>query len=378
MSRNAGSFTSESAISPMQELMEPEFRLDMDLENMDGIVDTTIASQAAPAGPGQTSTRLASGSTLGSLNLEEPIQGGSLSTSASGMSSQATASTSTGASKGSVSLNDPFARSNSLHTDSPRSSVSNQTRTPPSPSNGIPTKHHTPSIVLPNRPSQLRNVKISSFDSQASSGSSATPDNIPTWASTRTPDASLFSDPFGAGQVTRPLLEKSVSPSRAEFPYLPGRLSLVDETGIGSPTGSGAGSAPPVVGPAGGAAWAAPESWGVEADGTPEDTSSGDEDEWVAGDDTEGPSSPPDEPTELSSSPSAPARKPPPFGYKSSTTRPSSEGGRPGSQASRPRTGTGRPGTATRPLTAGRPGTAGSLHALNIPVSPLAVEKGNR
>jgi adenylate cyclase len=217
-------------------------------------------------------------------------------------------------------------------------SLEGKPRTPPSPHTLVLSARH-PS-AQPRRPSQLRNMQRGSVDSDTLDSAALQP-LAPAWAQTQTPGPTLFNDPFESGG-------KAALGSKA--------------TADASQT---AGSVAGVL--AGAAAWAAPESWGVEADEEDGGTTSSDEDDWKPREE-ELPSPPPSDTRLLQPSLSSTARKPPPFGFKSAG-RDGGTDSRPGTGSGRKRvkTSSGRPGS--RPPTATRPGTSGSAHVSTVPVS---------
>lgn len=280
----------DGAISPSSRA--DDLRLDMDLDDMSGIVNATMA----PGSSGQTSSS-------GSFPLD---QTSSLATSVSsgpppGRSVIAEAQR----------LSDPQFARNPFG-----GSADKLAHTPPSPHNLSP-KHSLPPNAQPRRPSQLRHMKMGSVDSNASTDGPMAPG----WLKAIPSGPTMFNDPFGS----------------AKAPVPAGELEGIK------------------------AAWAAPESWGVEGDeDQAEDGTSSEEEGWNDG----GPISPGSEKSsDALHPPDAGATKPPPFGSKSDKPRGSiSRPATANTRGQRTRTSAGgRPSTATRPGTA-RPGTSGSAY----------------
>lgn len=331
------SYVSDALISPLHEIAEPEFTLDMNLDDMEGIVDTNMANATpAPASrPSQAPTAASS------IVLQDAL--GSFASSSQSGSGDSGAS---GSSRAVVSPADreTFTRPNPFG-ESGQGSNDGKARTPPSPHTlTLSPKHFLPPGTQPRRPSQLRNVKMGSVDSDSS-----VPDSIqplsPAWAA-GSPGVTLFHDPFGSSAAASQRPKEGLSPLRANDP--------ADQA-----TASNAALAAA-------AAWAAPESWGVEGDDEPEDATSSDEDDWAQAEEMA--SVPSIDQNLLQPSISGSSRKPPPFGHKSM----GSNGPRPGSSTARKnrtRTANGRPNSATRPSTATRPGTSGSTNVSTSPVS---------
>jgi adenylate cyclase len=377
--------------TPVEEPTEPEMKLDLDLTDMEGIVDTSIA--AVPPSAGSTST--VTDGTLGSLLSEGPA----------GVATSSFATTvSTGSnseSSGSMGSENPPKRSLVSHADGPQNpftqanpfspsainaSFSSDTsagkpNTPPSPHTLIP-RNNLPPSTQPRRPSQLRNMGLPLQDND-----SGLQPLTPTWGATPSGASTVFNtDPFGTGikrfnrptglVMTPPVTGfhpqgMSTPPSQANSAVSPG-TSGVNQYFPNMPVD---GSKSQSFAAAVNAAWAAPESWGVEGD--EDDDESTEEDELDGAYIVEEPASPEIDPksTELLSASPDSKPKPPPFGYNSrggkqgtkprpgtSTTR---QPRTPGS--GRPPTGNGRPGTGN-----GRPGTAGSA-VVTIQVSAWEV-----
>lgn len=383
-------------ISPLNEAGEPEFTLDMNFNDMDGIVDPTFAqqSQASPSTESATGEKGSTATTSGSMLLQDALdQTGSFAStsgSASGSSGQSAFAPSSRVvvSEGHRVSGDPFTRANPFGPRSSDSSVeAGKSSTPPSPHTmTLLPKHIGHPRTVPRRPSQLRNVKTGSTDSNASSDSR---DNgslqplAPAWAAASGPSPTMFNDPFGGSSLP------SEGPSqRPAYRADSQAISTDSRDSSQGPSGTSARTSITDIKPAiplasaglgPGAAWAAPESWGVEGDATSEGSPSSDEDgHWTPGPDS-GPNSPQRLPFDAndqhSQLPSPPSGKPPPFGY-SSVARGAAAGGsssRPATKAGRTRTKTanGRPSTSARPHTGGRPGTSGSVQTSSHPVSCL-------
>ena len=389
-------FATDALISPLHEMGEPEFMLDMNLDDMEGIVDPTLAN-APPTQPfrvpppGSTGS---GGSVSGqaepnnSMLLQDALHhtgsqsGMSGSQGSSGSGSDPNQQTPGGrsvlseADRGGMS---PFGGKNpfqSSTTGSSNGSIDSKPRTPPSPYNLSP-KHSLPASTQPRRPSQLRNVKMGSIDSDASYDSSSLQPLTPAWVTSTPANPTVFNDPFGSS-ANRPGTSGSVSTqltgrSGSQTPYAnrqDGSFSSEPGNTLGMSTG---GLAPaPVV--TGAAAWAAPESWGVEADEDPEDgeetTSSDDDEDWA--DDGDKISEVRENDSRLLSVDSGKTGAAPPFGYKSGTMNGKPTRGRPatkGSMGGRTRTSAGGRTSTGRPRSSGRPGTSGSAVLSAVPVS---------
>nr|XP_031860394.1 uncharacterized protein CI109_004284 [Kwoniella shandongensis]KAA5527466.1 hypothetical protein CI109_004284 [Kwoniella shandongensis] len=421
--RHGSQYVSEGAISPLQEISETPFHLDMNLDDMEGIVDPSKAN-VQPPGPGptlpnrsDTGETVSSGpseSTTGSMFLQDALQhtssyatsisaGGSNGSTGSGPNSPGQQQAGRAViSQAERQSGNPFVRSNPFQTSGGSAgSLDIKPYTPPSPHSLLP-KHHLPSTTMPRRPSHLRNVKTGSTDSDNSEGldGGSLQPIAPAWASNVNPSqTTMFNDPFSASSKVRSQGPDTDArfPSRAGAPTLSktGSEEASDTrssagTGTG-PMGTVSGSiSDPVPGMASGSnagslappsAWAAPESWGVEGDeDDPEETDTSEEDDqdWVAEDDKSGvskggpfPKSPTSTP--IDASPSGQRKAPPPFGFKSASngvpkSARGSSGTRPGTaNTRRGKTSNGRPSTSNRPGTGGRPGTSGSAHTTAVP-----------
>ncbi|KAL1410855.1 cysteinyl-tRNA synthetase [Vanrija albida] len=249
LSRRRSSRAATADISPLDEMSEPEFHIDMDLDDMEGIVDPTLinARPSVPTGP-------VSGEDAPDLGLADALH--HTSSFASGTDvppGRSIVQESTGAA--SFARSNPFASTGS-------SGGSDQLKagahTPPSPSDVSPKHSTVPGASnAPRRPSQLRNVKTDSIDLSASDHP-ASP-LAPSWAQGMTGSkAGFFSDPFGAAAGSKD--RASVSPTRNDYK---------------GPHGSIAPAIPPFSATSSAAAWAAPESWGVEGDELGEDDEDG-------------------------------------------------------------------------------------------------------
>lgn len=287
MSARLPSFKSEGGISPLHEDSEPEpepaaaagFQLDTNFDDMDDIVDSNLAGvrpHALSSISPQTGT--------GPVGPQDALQ------TSGGTEAPGTAAAAPGVPRtvpepsvdtGQFSGQYPLGTSPQSGGAGPETSSSGGT--PPSPFNVSP-KHSIPGSTAPRRPSQLRNFKISSIDSANSDVSSMGGPIAPSWAQNMTGDPTMFNDPFGArqGSVT------SIHDVRAP-PMSPGGMIYTspgfEPTGMGGSFAGGAPSISPFAGLAASAAWAAPESWGVEGDEEDEDdesaSSSGTEGEWA-------------------------------------------------------------------------------------------------
>lgn len=278
MSGRLPSFKSEGGISPLHEDSEPEsepvsalggFKLDTNFDDMDDIVDSNLAGVRPH--PHMSTTHLGGSSGPGGDSHLSPGGGDG---TISGLPRNVPESNN-GA--GQFTRPDPFG-------SSPKSATGSQEGTSPTSMStslfDVSPKHSIPGSTAPRRPSQLRNFKINSIDSEASDVSSAGP-IAPSWAEGMTGDPTIFNDPFGARQGSI----ASIGDGRAP-PMSPGSMVGMDHAG--SISGSFLGAAPaisPFAGLAAAAAWAAPESWGVEGDEDEDDddsaSSSGTEGEWA-------------------------------------------------------------------------------------------------
>jgi len=394
--RNGQSYSSEGAISPLQEKPTDHWQLDMNLDDMEGIVDPNLANAPAPPsgmfrGPAASGQTTVTESTQGSMLFRDAMdQSSSFATTVS------SGSGSWGPTAGRVAETpdrsvlseahrqlDTLIMRNPFGSSSSAGSVDNKPRTPPSPHTLSP-KYSLPPTTQPRRPSQLRNVKMGSTDSESSNAdmhySGALQPLAPAWATSGGSSQTVFNDPFGSSVPSKPSTADGMSPSRPSTRSAIGTPVALHDSAFPGPThgrageNDSAGASGTAAAAAAAAAWAAPESWGVEGDEvSPEDSSSSEDEEDWGRDDATSPSveATPGKVFRPQSSPSV-AKRPPPFGFKSAQPcQPKSRGTatRPGS-SSRPRvkTSSGRPSTATRPAT-GRPGTSGSAHISMMPVS---------
>lgn len=360
------SFASD-AFSPTDERGANDFQLDMNLDDMEGIVDPNLANTPAQPpgqyrGPAASEQTSGTASTMGSMLLRDTMNGSS--------SFATTVSSGSGASSGRVAetpsrsvvseahrqLDTPFIR-NPFGNGSSAGSIDNKPRTPPLPHTLSP-KHSLPPSTQPRRPSQLRNMKGGSADSESSSEMSYSYGGplqpvAPAWAATTGSGQTVFNDPFGSSIPARILA--------VETQPIP--LGSADATSKGP--SSDAKPSVDAAAEAAAAAWAAPESWGVEGDEDEDEDSNEDDEEWRAEDFESPPIKESIGSNAFGSRTFSTAGKPPPFGYKSAQSgMPASRGsGMPGS-----RTGSVRPLTSTRTGTA-RPGTSGSVQLSSVPVS---------
>ncbi|ODN77508.1 hypothetical protein L202_04679 [Cryptococcus amylolentus CBS 6039] len=397
---NLGSYVPEDAVSPSYEGNETPFHLDMNLDDMEGIIDPSKAGLPTAGGPTHTppsgfrppaASVAATESSVGSTGVREPAnQMSSFGTSISSSSESGPSHTGPGSDDknvgrrligeaerqhGSFTQTNPFKPGSSSGSADLRPPYN-----PPSP-HSLQAKNQLPpsGANLPRRPSALRNVEMGNAGEKLEEESS--PDGSqsmsPVWRA-RGHSATLFQDPFsGSHKGGNPPPSAGLSPSTLVHPPT---LLPAAEAGPGPSTLAQQSLAPP------GAAWAAPESWGVEADedGPGEETTSSSDDDWVGvGEEEEDEplspimASPPltsptsdtfPSPTRIPPSP----KKAPPFGFKSQQQRT-----RPGTANTTGTTGTtgtiGSVGrrkngkrvgsSAGRPGTGIRPGTSGSVHS---------------
>jgi adenylate cyclase len=400
-------------ISPLDETVEPEYHLDTNLDDMEGIVDSSLAH--APAGPtlprapgmsgqSESTSPTSNGESLsGSILLQDALdQTSSFATTISQDSAGSAGSTSGSSdiqsgrsvlSEAHRTSGNPFIRANPFQSGSSDGSlqVVNSPPTPPSPySRSLSPKHTLPPSTQPRRPSQLRNVKmgIEEYEDSETPDSGSLQPLAPAWASTTPSGQTFFSDPFGSGPSIRSMdPEGGVSPSRPSTRSAQSTPQAVTEAAMpqpplvpGSAIPSMSSAAAAAAAAAATAAWAAPESWGVEGDeeDAEEGPSTSDDDEddggWVE-EDEDAPSSGGDLPTSGLIVPNLSAdsaKKPPPFGYKSLPgKRPSAA--RPGTAGQgklRNKGSVGRPSTSTRPGTAGTIGPSGGPHGSGVNVGP--------
>ncbi|WWC64833.1 uncharacterized protein I303_107447 [Kwoniella dejecticola CBS 10117] len=400
--RQGSNYVSEGAISPLQEIAETPFHLDMNLDDMEGIVDPTKSGvqptfSRPPPASNNSGTTAATESTAGSMSMEDALaQTSSFATTVSGGESsgsngssgqpQATGRNLVGEAE---RLSGPFVR-NPFSTGSSVGSLDGaKPATPPSPHTLSP-RHGLPPTTQPRRPSQLRNVKMGSIDSENSEsvdGSQWTQPIAPSWASSGA-GSTVFNDPFGSSKPLTPIVDGSPAPQQASS--VAGESRKASGSTTAEMTGSLSALPPHLASSStAAAAWAAPESWGVEGDeeeSDEESSSSGGDDaveDWNEANnvttnsldrqtslDTGGernariPSTTSSNGNKSPEATSPTAKKPPPFGFKSqqgAKGRPPS--GRPSTgQGKRGKNANGRPSTAAKSAT-GRPGTSGSTHA---------------
>jgi len=370
----------DGMISPRQEIAEPEFTLDMNLDDMTGIIDRSLAAtdptaNSLTAAPARTQASANTGSadtpprSSGSSGwiLSDALQGTAHRSEGSSGSTSSSQPSSNGRYRESINpAHNPFTKQNPFAARSSDGSDEAKSSSPASPNTYSP-KNAFPPANQPRRPSQLRNVKMGSVDSNVSAGSSTQGRSLqPVWSSDNSRNQpTVFHDPF------QPNLPTISSPPHAvgdrmepQDPMTTPQLNLVDN-GLLAPTPAGQGPA-----------WAAPESWGVEGDeeepndGASSSSSVEGEEEWPV---NESPTSPePGMERRLSLIlPSLDGRRAPPFGFKS---KPGFNGtsGRPGSsRGQRNKTRDGRPSTSARTTTSNRPGTSGSAHLAAVPVRPI-------
>lgn len=379
---------SDGMISPLHELAEPEFRLDMNLDDMSGIIDTTVKPAPHATVPASEPLPVTSSADINSTGtphappdsswaLQDALQQtAQRSEGSSGSATSSQPSAPEGFRDSVVAANNPFTKVNPFQSRSSNESLDFKPQTPPSPHAYSP-KHNLPPPNQPRRPSQLRNVKMGSIDSDGSMGSRSVSQGPlqPSWAMMFQSQPTVFNDPFGPPKpapITE-LTDGQVSSSQAVT-----ATTTTDTSGTAGPTAAADSATAPGAAASGaalGAAWAAPESWGVEGDeelnGDDGSSSSGGEHgEWPAEDEPPSPEIRPERRPSLIL-PISEGKKPPPFGYKSKqlsgkpgTTRPGTA-----NKSGRGRTRDGRPSTAARPGTSNRPGTSGSAHLASSPVS---------
>lgn len=258
--------------APLEEDDEPELFLNTNLDDMEGIVDPTLANQSRPA-VSQPSSNVG-----GEMGLADALHDTSSLASGNGASAplNGRAIVEQAGGPSAFTRPNPFMSYSSGSGSGPDSG-------PPSPFTVSP-KNSIPNNInnAPRRPSQLRNVKCNSIDSEMSDLSGSQQPVEPSWAQGMQPPPNMFKDPFGSVTPRGTIRADGamISPSRSAV--APGSQ---ESTGSSHPHGY-APPIPPVNASSSAAAWAAPESWGVEADGVgPEDddtTSSSDsEPDWV-------------------------------------------------------------------------------------------------
>lgn len=283
----------DGSYSPLHEGSEDEregheFELNTDLDDMEGIVDPQMAN-AAPRPSATMSISPVPHSEMGladALHHTSSFVSDSSGGAVEGGLPRHVLEANTG--KGSFTRPNPF----SSPTSSTGGDLPPSMGTPPSPFDVSPKHSMIPGASnQPRRPSQLRNVKMGSIDSANSDVSAVQPIG-PSWAQHMTPAAGMFKDPFssntGAGFTER----VPVSPSRQATTSISGvSEGSSGQTGGPSQHGSIAPAIPSHTSQ--GAAWAAPESWGVEGDEEEigEDDSSSDSgtEEWHDGDQVDTP-----------------------------------------------------------------------------------------
>lgn len=363
---------SDGMISPLHEIPEPEFTLDMNLDDMEGIVDPNLAN----APPTTMPTRHP---TLANTSLPDATSGWAVhealdeqkqrSEGSSGSTSSSQPSSRDVFQDSAYPAINPFTKQNPFAARSSNGSDDVKSHSPTSPHTYSP-KHSLPAPSQPRRPSQLRNVKMGSIDSQDSTSSSRGGSLQPSWAANVTSNQlTMFNDPFKNTQPPTSAASRQAEEARSQQDPKTPQLGMTDSGLL----------APAIVGPSAGPgpAWAAPESWGVEGDeeeDDPHDESSsssveaGEEEYDVAA-----------SPASLGAGPerrlslmlpSLDGKKAPPFGFKSRPGTGTATIGRPGtsSRGARARTRDGRPSTSARTNTSNRPGTSGSAHLVSVPV----------
>ncbi|KIR42048.1 adenylate cyclase [Cryptococcus deuterogattii 99/473] len=369
-------YVHEGAVSPLQEINESPFHLDMNLDDMEGIIDPAKAGLPSTVAyrPSASSEITTDSSASESMRLDEALnQTSSFGTSVSGASQGSDGTKMPGrivlgeAERLSAPFNemDPFQQH---HRESASTTGSDGKHfTPPSPHTLSP-KHHLPptSANQPRRPSALRNVEtgqVAESPQLPHSEGSIQPIS-PSWALRS--GMTVFNDPFSSSRQRQEQTPNTASLSSSTATY-PSAVA-----GPGPSTSRFLATAAPATASA---AWAAPESWGVEGDEAPaEETSSSDEDDWAGVDVEEVASASPTSETlpsptasptasPKSSSPPSSLKKAPPFGFKSQQRAKPGTSGTTGSTASASRKKKGkRVGSSGRTAT-GRPGTSGSAYS---------------
>ncbi|KIR98883.1 adenylate cyclase [Cryptococcus deuterogattii 2001/935-1] len=369
-------YVHEGAVSPLQEINESPFHLDMNLDDMEGIIDPAKAGLPSTVAyrPSASSEITTDSSASESMRLDEALnQTSSFGTSVSGASQGSDGTKMPGrivlgeAERLSAPFNemDPFQQH---HRESASTTGSDGKHfTPPSPHTLSP-KHHLPptSANQPRRPSALRNVEtgqVAESPQLPHSEGSIQPIS-PSWALRS--GMTVFNDPFSSSRQRQEQTPNTASLSSSTATY-PSAVA-----GPGPSTSRFLATAAPATASA---AWAAPESWGVEGDEAPaEETSSSDEDDWAGVDVEEVASASPTSETlpsptasptasPKSLSPPSSLKKAPPFGFKSQQRAKPGTSGTTGSTASASRKKKGkRVGSSGRTAT-GRPGTSGSAYS---------------
>lgn len=356
---------SDGMISPLHEIPEPEFRLDMNLDDMEGIVDHNLATTNTNANPPSTTAAPTRQGTLANTALSDGASGWALQDALQGTAHRSEGSSGSASSSQPSSrdafresinpANNPFTKQNPFAARS--SNGSDDVKSLPASPHAYSPKHSLPPASQPRRPSQLRNVKMGSIDSQGSASSQGR-SLQPIW-STDVSQPTVFNDPFKPSMPTISTPPRN-GDDRGEVQDAITPQPNTD-TGLLAPAIGGSGPA-----------WAAPESWGVEGD--EEEVNDASSSSSVEGEDEfgESPSSPgPNVERRLSLMlPSLDSKMPPPFGFKSKpgyngTDRPGSS-----SRGSRAKTRDGRPSTSARNPASNRPGTSGSAHLAAVPVRP--------
>jgi adenylate cyclase len=410
----SNTFRAEEVISPLSEVNESVFHLDMNLDDMEGIVDTSLANTQPTAIPSRptgmsiqsdvSSTSTTAQSTGSAMLLQDALdQTSSLATTVStGSAGSAGSESPTGSntpgravvSAARRTSSSPFARPNPFQPGSSDGSINSiKPTTPPSPyTRSLSPKHFLPPNTQPRRPSQLRNVKMSSIASDGSSEPDSGPLQplAPAWATMTPASQTVFNDPFGAASVFQPATGEGVSPSRPPTRSARSPPEIQTDSTIPSALQVPMSGIPPTSAAAVAAMWAAPESWGVEGDEDEDngDVSTSDEEAgaWADYLDEDSVSPTNEKSPHRNGSLSVPrpgiddgkGKTPPPFGFRSSEggegkrpsgTRPSTAG----QSKFRGRGGSARPSTATRGAVSGRPGTGGSMTVSATQVSCILV-----
>jgi len=379
----------DGMISPLAEIPEPDFKLgltefalDMNLDDMTGIIDHSLAT-TDPTTNSTTTAPPTRNPTLASTALPDPSNGssgssgwglhdalqGTVHRSEGSSSTTSSSQPSDSRDRPRESINpatNPFTKQNPFAARSSDGSDDVKSTSSASPQTYSP-KHSVPPTNQPRRPSQLRNVKMGSVDSNVSASSSSQGRSLqPMWSTgTNNNPPTVFHDPFKPSMPTISTPPRNHNETmEPQDPMTTPQPNLADNGLL----------APAIVGA--GPAWAAPESWGVEGDeeeihdGASSSSSVEGEEEWpVHG---SPPSPEPGMERRLSLMiPSLDGRKPPPFGFKSKGFGGTSD--RPGSSSRGQRTKTrdGRPSTSARTANSNRPGTSGSAQLAAVPVRIL-------
>lgn len=257
------------------------FTLDTDLDHMEGIVDTNLATAAAGSGSFTPS------------GITFSMGGHNGSSSSSSNSNSVDSRTGLHYAEGNASSSSSHYPHHGSTFRSPESgefdpraslpsSSSSHGRNPPSPKGGLKSGALLP-LNQPRRPSQLRHVNSQNEDDYNGSFDQIQPISA---AGSLFSGSTTFSDPFSS---SRSIAANGPAPSsfRGSWELDPGSAmphGAARAEGALSPrtlTPAFVSSTAPPIAPAGAVqgAWVAPESWGVEGDQEDEDSLSSDDDE---------------------------------------------------------------------------------------------------